>query len=119
MGGSIENTYKKQRPAIVETVRLADYLTQKTDMLKLDIEGAEYTVLKDCSHLLKHVENLFVEYHSYINKEQHLDDILHILKSNGFRYHLKESYSRKSPFTDRNLICENMEMAINIFAYRK
>jgi len=119
MGGSIENTYKNQQPSTVETLRLADFLNKKTDMLKLDIEGAEYVVLKDCSHLLKNVENLFVEYHSYVNKEQHLDDILQILKSNGFRYHLKESYSRKRPLTDRNLICENMEMAINIFAYRK
>jgi FkbM family methyltransferase len=118
MGGSVENRYKNQEPAIVETVRLLEFLHKKTDLLKLDIEGSEYVVLKDCAPLLKNVENLFVEYHSYINKEQELGSILQILRSSGFRYHLKESYSRKMPFTDRNLACENMDMAINIFAYR-
>ena len=118
MGGSVENKYNNQKPTYIETLRLANFLNKKVDMLKLDIEGAEYTVLKDCKQLLKNVENIFVEYHSFINKEQHLDDVLLILKQEGFRYHLRESFFRKMPFIDKNLACDNMDMAINIFAYR-
>lgn len=118
MGGSVTNVYKNQEPALVETVILADYLQEKIDFLKMDIEGAEYRVLKNCEALLKNVENIFVEYHSYINEEQHLEDLLQLLKQNGFRYHLKQSFSRRSPFIDKDLACQNMDMAINVFAYR-
>lgn len=119
MGGSVTNVYKKQKASLVQTVRLADYLDQKVDMLKVDIEGAEYQVLIDCAAKLKNVNNLFVEYHSFINKEQRLSEILMLLKEGGFRYHLKESFSRKKPLVDRNNACENMDMAINIFAYKE
>lgn len=118
MGGSVTNVYSNQQPTHIETVRLADYLTKRVDMLKMDIEGAEYTVLKSCSHLLHLVDHLFVEYHSYINQPQQLDDLLLLLKEAGFRYHLKESFSMKRPFVERHYACENMDMAINVFAYR-
>lgn len=118
MGGSVTNVYAKQKPVEIETLRLANFINKKVDMLKMDIEGAEYTVLEDCASLLSNVENIFVEYHSFINKEQQLDQLLLLLKEQGFRYHLKESYSRKRPFIDTNYACENMDMAINVFAYR-
>jgi FkbM family methyltransferase len=118
MGGSVENVYKNQKPVEVATVRLADFLQQPVDLLKLDIEGAEYAVLKDCELWLKNVKNLFVEYHSFINKEQKLEEILAMLKEAGFRYHLRQSFSRARPFVDSELSCENMDMSINVFAYR-
>jgi FkbM family methyltransferase len=119
MGGSVTNTFSNQASTKVETVRLADYLNQRVDFLKLDIEGAEYTVLKDCEPLLKNVQHIFVEYHSYINKEQKLEEVLNMLKGAGFRYHLKQSFSQQRPFVDRLLACENMDMAITIFAYKE
>jgi FkbM family methyltransferase len=118
MAGSVENTYQNQEPVQVQTVRLADYLDKKVDLLKMDIEGAEYTVLKDCASGMKNVDHIFVEYHSFTGKEQHLEEILSLLKNAGFRYHLRESFSRKSPFVDTNFACENLELAINIFGYR-
>jgi len=118
MGGSVENAFKNQAPTLVETVRLKDYLNRPVDFLKMDIEGSEYAVLVDCKDELKNVQNIFIEYHSYIRKEQHLEDILLMLKESGFRYHLRQSFSREKPFTDTLLACENMDMAINIFAYR-
>ena len=118
MGGSVTNVYTNQAPTVVETIVLKDFLHQKIDFLKMDIEGAEYTVLKSCGSLLQNVENIFVEYHSFINEEQHLDDLLLLLKQNGFRYHLKQSFSRTAPFTDKLLACQNMDLAINIFGYR-
>jgi len=118
MGGSVTNVFSKQKPTLIQTLRLADFMNKKVDMLKMDIEGAEFNVLKSCENLLKNVEHLFVEYHSFINKEQQLDDLLALLKKVGFRYHLKESFSMKKPFMERSYACENMDMAINVFAYR-
>lgn len=118
MGGRVETAYKNQEAVTIETVRLRDFLKSPVAMLKIDIEGAEYTVLKDCEDVLTNVSNLFVEYHSFNNEEQHLDDILAILKKSGFRYHLKESFSRKKPFVNRHILCEKFDMAINVFAYR-
>jgi FkbM family methyltransferase len=119
MGGSVTNMYSNQTPIKVQTVRLADYLQQPIDFLKLDIEGAEYPVLKDCEPFLRNVSHLFVEYHSFINQEQKLEEILEMMKRAGFRYHLKQSFSRQRPFVDTILSCENMDMAITIFAYRE
>ncbi len=118
MGGSVENSFSNQAPVLVETVRLKDYLDKPVDFLKMDIEGSEYAVLVDCKDELKNIQNIFIEYHSYIRKEQHLEDILSMLKESGFRYHLRQSFSREKPFVDTLLACENMDMAINIFAYR-
>lgn len=118
MGSSATNSFSKVKPIEVGTIRLADQLHRKVDMLKMDIEGAEYTVLRDCASLLTNVEHIFVEYHSFTGKEQHLDEVLSILKKAGFRYHLRESFSRRSPFVDNDFACENLELAINIFGYR-
>ena len=118
MGGSVTNVYSNQQPTLIQTEILANYLQQPVDMLKLDIEGAEVEVIQHCAHLLHHVQHLFVEYHSFIHQEQHLNTLLNILKNAGYRYHLSQSFSRVRPFVDATLACENMDMAINIFAYR-
>lgn len=118
MGGSVETKHGTTSPIEVPTVRLADYLQRPVDFLKMDIEGAEYTVLKSCEPYLKNVQNIFVEYHSYLNKEQKLEEILSMLKNSGFRYHLKQSFSRQRPFIDRAGGNDTMEMAINVFGYK-
>lgn len=118
MGGSVENIFSNQTPFQVETDILSAYLTKEVDFLKIDIEGAEFTVLKECSHLLYLVKHLFVEYHSYINKPQELSQLLQLLTDAGFRYHIKESFVHERPFIDNLLACENMDMAVTVFAYR-
>jgi Methyltransferase FkbM domain len=87
-------------------------------MLIIDIEGSEFNVLKDCEDLLFNLNHIFIEYHSFYDEEQHLEDILNIVKRQGFRYYLKESFSRKKPYVDDKLVCERFDMAINIFAYK-
>jgi FkbM family methyltransferase len=119
MGGRIGVEYKNQTPIKIKALRLKDFLKQPVDMLKMDIEGAEYEVLKDCEELLYNVKNIFLEYHSFYNEEQHLEEILSIFKRQGFRYHLKESFSRGKPFVSKGLVCEKYDMAINVYAYKE
>lgn len=118
LGGRMGVEYNNQIPSKIKTVRLKDFLCEPIEMLKIDIEGAEFEVIRDCEDKLHNVEHVFLEYHSFYNEEQHLEAILSIFKRQGFRYHLRESFSRRKPFVDKKLVCEKYDMAINIFAYR-
>lgn len=120
LGGRVNVKFENHEPTMVETIRLKDFIgSQLIDFLKLDIEGAEFRVLKDCQPVLGQINCLFVEYHSFQGKEQHLGEILNILKRYGFRYHLSQSYSRNKPFVEKAYVGENIELAINIFAYKE
>jgi FkbM family methyltransferase len=118
LGGRIGKEFKNQTPKIIKSVRLKNYLNRPIDILKIDIEGPEFLILQDCEDLLFNINHIFIEYHSFYDEEQHLDDLLNILKRQGFRYHLKESFSRKRPFIDNVLVNEKFDMAINVFAYK-
>lgn len=102
---------------LVKTQSLKNLLNRKVDFLKIDIEGAEYEVIKDCFDNLLFVECLFVEYHSHKDEKQKLGELLSILSSAGFRYHIKESYTSSKPFIERPTML-GMDLQLNIFAYR-
>ena len=116
-GGSVYGTSNNYR---VKAVRLRDFLEKenKVDMLKMDIEGAEYDVLVDCKYVLGIVENIFVEYHSWSDKDQKLSEILSILEYSGFRYYIENVSKRKHPLINQALAC-NMDLQLNIWGYRK
>ncbi|KAA6439421.1 FkbM family methyltransferase [Dyadobacter flavalbus] len=118
MGGRVVMSYENQEPTRIDTLRLSNYLTDKVDFLKIDIEGAEDTVLRDCKDKLSQVGSFFFEYHNDVNKPQTLHELLNMIKDIGFHYYIKESGVRRSPFIDTNLICESFDMAINIFCYK-
>jgi len=70
----------------VKTTRLADRIAGKVDLLKLDIEGAEWAVLEDlCSTgSLRHVRKLIVEFHGWVQEARALGRILAALAEFGF-----------------------------------
>jgi FkbM family methyltransferase len=117
MGARVGHAYENQEPVKVPAVRLRDYLTDDIDFLKIDIEGAEDSVLKDCSDILRKVQKLFFEYHGHYKEPQTLHDLLRILQENDLHYYIKESSTRSRPFVETGLICEVYDMAINIFGY--
>lgn len=118
LGGHLTLDDKNLISTKVNAVKLSSYLDQKIDLLKMDIEGAEYEVLKSCKDDLGNVQNLFVEYHSFRNDSQKLDEILNILSEAGFRYYIKEAWQNmKKPFVDYPNV-HNMDSQLNIFAYR-
>jgi len=109
----------KHNVSKVETVRLKDFLSEfnKVDFLKIDIEGHENVVLPDIQEELSKVDKIFIEYHSFLGKEQELSNLLEIIETAGFRYYLKEAYNKKHPFIQREIFLE-MDFLINIFCYR-
>jgi FkbM family methyltransferase len=102
---------------IVETVRLRDYLQEQVDFLKIDIEGAETEVILDCRDLLKNIRNLFIEYHSFVERPQTLHVITSVLAEAGFRIHIHPPVISPHPFVSRN-VHMGMDMQLNIFAFR-
>jgi FkbM family methyltransferase len=119
-GGRVEDSNlpnRKYKPT--NCVRLREYLkNRKVDFLKIDIEGAEHRVLKDCADLLHNVKDMFIEYHSMANQPQMLHEILQIAHSAGFRYHLKEAHTTAYPYIERRLN-GGMDLQLNIFCYRE
>jgi FkbM family methyltransferase len=103
----------------VKCVRLKDLLNEEIDFLKIDIEGAEHAVLKDCDDQLSRVKNLFVEYHGVYTEMYKLNEILDILNRNHFKYYIKEgSPVYAKPFWDRDKIGD-YDIILNIFAFKK
>ena len=105
----------------VNSIRLSEMIVdeKKIDLLKIDIEGAETEVLKDCDGKLENVENIFVEYHSFTNGSQNLDSLLNILRKNRFRFFIKPAQDRPSPFINKtNKNFPQMDLQLNIFGYR-
>ena len=65
----------------------------------MDIEGAEYAVMKDVEEVLFNVQNLFLEYHGTFGQNNELVDIFNILSRTGFQFYIKEATPvYKSPF---------------------
>lgn len=69
----------------VECRKLSDFITTAVFILKLDIEGAELSVLEDLDHSgkLSLVEHIAMEYHYNLSNNA-LSKILSILESNNF-----------------------------------
>ena len=115
-GGSINGAGNRKT---VSSIRLKDVLQNEIsiDLLKIDIEGAEYEVMMDCSDSLNMVENIFIEYHSWNSSAQKLSEILEVLERNGFRYYIDNVTNRKQPFID-HARDGNMDLQLNIFGYQ-
>ncbi|MFC2080839.1 FkbM family methyltransferase [Bacteroidota bacterium] len=102
----------------VKSVRLSNYINTKIELLKIDIEGAEYQVIKEVESKLELVSNIFIEYHSRFDKNQELHLILDILSKQGYRYYITGTgIINSSPFIKRDLY-NNYDNFLNIHAYR-
>jgi FkbM family methyltransferase len=117
-GGRIATSIDKEKLIEVQTERLLKYLNKRVDFLKIDIEGAEIRVLRDCQKNLGMVERIFVEYHSFADRNQELDELLLILKKAGFRYiiHHVGVFSPKPYLKVKKHM--NMDLQLNIYGYK-
>jgi FkbM family methyltransferase len=71
----------------VPSLRLRDVLAaEPVDLLKLDIEGAEDTVLEDCEPVLHHVRALVMDLHEFDPAVRQTPRVLERLTRAGFSY---------------------------------
>jgi FkbM family methyltransferase len=104
----------------VPSLSLNNFLQKNdiVDFLKIDIEGAEWQVIKDCTQNLRKVKNLFLEYHGKVEETFKLNDLLHILQNAGFNIYIKNAADNiRHPFVDRrtNTI---YDVQLNLFCYQ-
>ena len=115
---SIFSTQTQHR---VPSIRLRDWLLreERIDFLKIDIEGAEVSVLPDCHDALAHVQYIFVEFHAYIGHPQALAQVMEVLQNAGFRYYIDTGQHRTAPFINHRYRQNDvMDLQLNIYGYR-
>jgi len=118
MGSKIELNSSAQSVE-VKAIRLKEFLNKKVDFLKIDIEGAEYAVLKDIAGDLHRVQNMFLEYHGTFSQNGELGEIIKIIDEAGFNFYIKEAapiyltpfYRTKNPNTV-------YDVQLNLFCFR-
>jgi FkbM family methyltransferase len=118
LSGSLNMSKNLEKNFEVDTILLSEYLDRKVDFLKIDIEGEEVKVLQEIQSKLYFVENIFIEYHSFLNQEQELSIILKLLEKNGFRYHLESETKNTSPLIGVK-VSLNQDLQVNIWGRKK
>ena len=104
----------------VPTVKLGAILAGQThiDLLKIDIEGAEYPVVQDIENELHKVEHLFIEYHGLATETYKLETILRIVSNAGFKTYIKMAADNLNmPFYQKQT-GTIYDVQLNIFCYR-
>jgi FkbM family methyltransferase len=81
----IDSNAEQSDTVDVRTVDLADYLTDVVDLLKLDIEGAEYQVVSHLGNRLQNVKNILIECHLHQTKVIPFGKMLEVLSAAGFK----------------------------------
>lgn len=119
LAGSTEIDYAhKSQTVSVVTDRLRDQLRGKrVDFLKIDIEGAENSVMFDIADDLGNVENLFFEYHSIAGKPQQLPELLSLVQEAGFRFYINGPHGPRLPFVDT--VESGFDLQLNVACVRR
>jgi len=118
LGSKIESSGISKNTISVKAARLKPLLQTHVDFLKMDIEGAEYEVLKDCGDSLRNIQYLFIEYHGFFNKINELTEVLDLVTGNGFAYYIREATTvYPTPFYREGQAPYDLQL--NIFCFRQ
>ncbi len=119
LAGSTEiDSEQLGRSITVEAQRLRPELTKAhVDFLKIDIEGAETTVIMDIAEELKGVDLFFFEYHSNPSAPQRLGELLNIVREAGFRYVINGTHGAARPFVDETP--RGFDLQLNVSCFRE
>jgi FkbM family methyltransferase len=102
----------------VKAFRLKELLNRNVDFLKIDIEGADYEVLKDIQPELHFVNNMFLEYHGTFAQNNELLEIFEIISRAGFFYYIREA-TDKHPTPFYRQLSPDYDVQLNIFCFRQ
>ena len=91
---TVPNPATRSQVIPVPSRRLSDFILGPVDLLKLDVEGAEYRVLCDLlsSGEAQSIKQIVIEYHHRMENERScLTDFLRQLEQAGFEYQIHAS----------------------------
>lgn len=82
MGGRVDTQGSESVPA----VRLSDYIVERVDLLKLDVEGSEFDVLEDLAEhdKLRMIDKLVIEVHTTCREASRVERLFGILNEAGY-----------------------------------
>lgn len=103
----------------VKSELLSKYINEEVSLLKIDIEGAERNVLFEIKDKLIMVNALYIEYHSFENSPQCLDEILLILRQAGFRYYISDVNNQKRNYLTQKYLLNSMDLQLHVFATKE
>lgn len=115
-GGSMYKTGEVNETK-VKVVRLSQYLNEKIDFLKMNIEGMEGDVFEEIEDKLINVREIIFEYHAFDELPQNLGKILNIFDRQNFRYIVTDATNAKIPVPfslDKNYKYFNLVYAKNL-----
>jgi FkbM family methyltransferase len=90
MSGSPDRL-SKAREIRVKAGRLSDYIDGPVDLLKMDVEGAEFEVMADLeeSGKIAQIQRMVIEYHHKIDGQvSRMAEFLALLQAHGFEYQI-------------------------------
>ena len=76
----------------VRAALLSRYIAGPVEMLKMDIEGSEHSVMEDLARTeaLRAIKRITMEYHHHVRPEENrLAGLLRLLEDAGFGYHIR------------------------------
>jgi hypothetical protein len=102
--GPDAGSLSKDADSSVATIRLAETLPEHVDLLKMDIEGGEFEVLKDLyeTNALRRVERLVIECHVTVDVLDDFVRLLAMMRECGMQFVIGSSYPKRS-LLDRTL----------------
>jgi FkbM family methyltransferase len=104
----------------VQAIQLSGILENldRIHFLKMDIEGAEYEVIKDCATQLHKIDHLFLEYHGKVNETYKLQELIQIVEKAGFNVYIKMAADQiQSPFYQKKTGTQ-YDVQLNIFCFK-
>jgi FkbM family methyltransferase len=102
----------------VNLVQLGQYMDRPIDLLKVDIEGAEFHVLRSARDKLHLVRRIFVEWHGLRNEKSSLSEMLELLESEGFRLTFREGFPADGQWHDLARGSARIVQTLNIYGVR-
>jgi FkbM family methyltransferase len=102
---------------LLRQVKLSAFIDREVDLLKLDVEGAEDSVLQDlvASGTISKIDQMIVEYHHHIDKSKDaFSAFLSQLERSGFGYQISGSYPISARVSRRQAYQD-----VQVYAYRK
>jgi FkbM family methyltransferase len=94
MSASQSRVASRRNEITVQAGRLSDYVDGPVDLLKLDVEGSEFAVMRDlvASGKIGQISKMFIEYHHKIeNEPSRLSSFLALLEEAGFEYQIQSA----------------------------
>jgi len=86
-------TDENKKKVRVECVKLSEYIHEKVNLLKMDVEGAEEDVIEDLINTkkIRLVDKIFMEYHLLPDRRLGLEGMIKSLKKHGFKVNVRSN----------------------------